>query len=62
MLPSKLSTPKQMKYLETNLICILNVVSLPVGIQHDIAHEISESTVQTCKIKIAAATFMNMRG
>ena len=28
---------RQMKYLETNLICILNVVILPVGMQHDIA-------------------------
>ena len=34
---------RQMKYLETNLICILNVVILPVGMQHDIAYGISVS-------------------
>ena len=31
-----------MKYLKTNLICILTGVTLPVGMQHDIAYEISE--------------------
>ena len=31
-----------MKYSKTNLICILNGVSLPVGKQHDIAYKISE--------------------
>ena len=30
-----------MKYLESNLVCV-NVVSLPVGKQHDIAYEIFE--------------------
>ena len=29
-----------MKYLKTNLTCILNGVSLPIGMQHDIAYEI----------------------
>ena len=31
-----------MKYIKTNLICILNGVSLPVSMQHDITYEISE--------------------
>ena len=31
-----------MKYLKTNLTCILNGVSLPIGMQHDIAYEIPE--------------------
>ena len=39
-----LASYRQMKYLGTNLISTLNVVSLPVGMQHDIAYEISEST------------------
>ena len=30
-----------MKYLESNLVC-MNVVSLDLGKQHDIVHEISE--------------------
>ena len=41
---SCLASYRQMKYLETNLICIVILVSLPVGLQHDIAFEISEST------------------
>ena len=52
----------RMKYLETNLTCILNVVTLPLGMQNDIAYEISERVGQTYKIKIVAATFMNMNG
>ena len=36
-----LASNKQMKYLESNLVCA-NVVSLPVGKQHDIAYEIFE--------------------
>ena len=39
-----LASYRQMKYSQTNLICILNIVSLQVGMQHDIAHEISEIT------------------
>ena len=32
---------RHMKYLESNLVCV-NAVSLPVGKQRDIAHEIFE--------------------
>ena len=34
-----------MKYLETNLICILKVVSLLVGMQDDIAYEICKGWI-----------------
>ena len=47
-----------MKYLESSLVCV-NVVSLSVGKQHDIAHEISERVRETCKITIVGATFTN---
>ena len=37
----KLASYRKIKYLELNLVCV-NVVSLSVGKQHDIAYEISE--------------------
>ena len=37
----QLASYRKMKYLELNLVCV-DVVSLTVGKQHDIAHEISE--------------------
>ena len=39
----------QMKYLETNLICILNVISLLVGMQDDIAYEICKGWISIQK-------------
>ena len=52
-----------MKYLESDLVCV-NVVSLPLGKQNDIAHEISErrniQKREIYKIKIVVTTFMNM--
>ena len=50
---------RQMKYLDSNLVCV-NVVSFSVGKQHDIAYEISERVGKTYKIKFVAAGFMNM--
>ena len=58
--PEKSYLQHRSQYLETNLRCILNVVSLSVDMQHDVAYEISQSTGQAYKIKIVAATFMNM--
>ena len=37
----RLATYRKIKYLESNLVCV-DVVSLSVGKQHDIAYEISE--------------------
>ena len=54
-----LASNKQAKYLESNLVCV-SVVSLPVSKQHDIVYEIFERMGQTYKIKIVAATFINM--
>ena len=44
LLASELASYRQIKYLETNLIPILNVGSLPVGVLRDIAYETCEST------------------
>ena len=53
-----------MKFSQTNLICILDVVSLPVGMQHDIAYKILKAlhTKWAYKVKIVAARFMSMNG
>ena len=50
-----------MKYLKTNLICILNGVSLLVGMEHDIAYEISERVqINNCCSYIYQHEWMKM--
>ena len=52
-----------MKYIKTNLICILNVVCLPVGMQHDIAYKISERVQNNnCCNYIYEHEWMKMEG
>ena len=52
-----------MKYSKTNLICILNGVSLPVGKQHDIAYKISEKVQNNnCCSYIYEHEWMKMDG
>ena len=45
--------------MESNLVSV-NAVGFPVGNDQEITYEISEKFGETCKIKIVAATVINM--